>query len=104
MVAVEQARHVANRLTGGAPGPFTSGRYFWTHQYGHHFQFAGDACAPDVRVLCGALEAGEFVVGYGDGRRLVGVLAKNRSAAFVRAKTAMDRGVAWDEVDGAVLG
>ncbi|GEL23662.1 ferredoxin reductase [Pseudonocardia sulfidoxydans NBRC 16205] len=104
MVAVEQARHVANRLTGGTPGPFTSGRYFWTHQYGHHFQFAGDPCAPDVRMLCGGLEADEFVVGYGDGGRLVGVLAKNRSAAFVRAKTAMDRGVAWADVHAAVLG
>lgn len=104
MVAVEQARHVANRLTGGAPAPFTTGRYFWTHQYGHHFQFAGDAGAPEVRVLCGALEADEFVVGYGDGGRLVGVLAKNRSAAFVRAKTAMDRGVAWDDVHATVLG
>ncbi|MGD9987395.1 NAD(P)/FAD-dependent oxidoreductase [Pseudonocardia sp.] len=104
MVAVEQAKHVAGRIAGRAPAPFSTAHYFWTHQYGHHFQFAGDASAPDVRVLCGALEADDFVVGYGDGLRLTGVLAKNSSAAFVRAKAAMTRGVAWEDVDAAVLG
>jgi hypothetical protein len=105
MVAVEQARHVAARLTGGARDvPFTSSNYFWSHQYGHHFQFAGRPRARETSVLSGDLEADEFVVAYGDEGRLVGVLAKNRSATFVKAKLALERGVAWEAVAETVLG
>jgi NADPH-dependent 2,4-dienoyl-CoA reductase/sulfur reductase-like enzyme len=104
MVAVEQARHVAARLTGGARDvPFTSSNYFWSHQYGHHFQFAGRPRARETSVLSGDLEADEFVVAYGDEGRLVGVLAKNRSATFVKAKLALERGVAWEAVAETVL-
>jgi 3-phenylpropionate/trans-cinnamate dioxygenase ferredoxin reductase component len=103
MLAVEQARHVAARLTGDAPdAPFTSSAYFWSHQYGHHFQFAGTPQARQTRVLRGDLEADEFVVAYGDGDRLVGVLAKNSAPAFVAGKLALERGVAWDAVPALV--
>lgn len=99
MVAVEQARHVASRIVDpSATAPFTSSSYFWSHQYDQHFQFAGSARANEVRVLAGALDEEAFLVAYSDADRLVGVLTKNMSAMFVKAKPMLESGSPWSAV------
>jgi 3-phenylpropionate/trans-cinnamate dioxygenase ferredoxin reductase subunit len=83
--AVDQARHVAQRLT-GQTGAYDHVPLFWSDQAGLRLQMAGltsSACTPVVR---GDPDAAAFSVFCYQGDRLVGVESVNRLPDHMQAR------------------
>lgn len=83
--AVDQARCVAERLT-GAPASYTAVPWFWTTQYGLKLQVAGLVGGHDRGVVRGEPNSGAFSVFCFRGDRLLGVESVNRPADHVLAR------------------
>lgn len=60
--AVDQARHVAARLTGRDRGSYTAVPWFWSHQFDLNIQIAGIGGGDDARVVLGDPNSGKFSV------------------------------------------
>jgi len=81
--ASDQARHVAARLAGGDPGPYTAVPWFWTDQYTVKLQIAGLTAGHDRAVVAGDPGSGRFTVFCFAGSRLLGAESVNRTADHV---------------------
>ncbi|MCX5259673.1 FAD-dependent oxidoreductase [Streptomyces canus] len=85
-IPTDTAKHAAKTLVGADPGPFAPLPTFWSDQHEFRLQSFG---APllgrdDVRILDGD-PAGDVLVGYHTGGRLVGVVALGGHAAATGA-------------------
>jgi 3-phenylpropionate/trans-cinnamate dioxygenase ferredoxin reductase component len=90
--AVDQARYVAARLTGAAPGPYREVPWFWTHQFDLRIQTAGIGREDDRRVVQGDPATGGFSVLRFQGERLVCVESVNRTADHIAARKILGEG------------
>lgn len=91
--ATEQAVRAAGAMLGRPPaGPPRSETYFWSDQYGHRLQFAGEA-APDGRVTIqsGSMGGGSFVAVQRRAGRASAVFAVDAPREFVAARAALER-------------
>ncbi|WP_433521507.1 NAD(P)/FAD-dependent oxidoreductase [Nocardia pseudovaccinii] len=83
--AVEQAEHAARTLMGQNEQPYTAAPYFWSDQYDMHLQFAGVAGSEQVLVE-GSFDEGRWVVECRQDDRIVGVVANNWVARFMKRR------------------
>jgi 3-phenylpropionate/trans-cinnamate dioxygenase ferredoxin reductase subunit len=90
--AVDQARHVADRLTGAPTEAYGKVPWFWTHQFDMRIQTAGIGGPNDVRVLQGHPSDGKFSVLRFQGDRLVAVESVNRTGDHIAARTLLAEG------------
>jgi 3-phenylpropionate/trans-cinnamate dioxygenase ferredoxin reductase subunit len=90
--AVDHARHVADRITGGSPGPYAKVPWFWTRQFNMRIQTAGIARPDDIRVVHGDPSGGRFSVFRFHRDRLVAVESVNRTADHVAARRLLANG------------
>ncbi|MFG2727245.1 NAD(P)/FAD-dependent oxidoreductase [Streptomyces canus] len=85
-IPTDTAKHAAKTLVGADPGPFAPLPTFWSDQ--HEFRLQSFGAPPlgsdDVRILDGD-PAGDVLVGYHTGGRLVGVVALGGHAAATGA-------------------
>jgi 3-phenylpropionate/trans-cinnamate dioxygenase ferredoxin reductase subunit len=100
--AVEMGAHAARTLLADAAGtkgaPYEPIPWFWSDQYDRKIQLAGRAAANDeVAVVAGSLEDRRFVVFFGRGGRLVGVLGMSMPAKVMRWRALVEAGTAWDD-------
>jgi 3-phenylpropionate/trans-cinnamate dioxygenase ferredoxin reductase subunit len=87
--AVDHARHVAARLTGGPVKPYGEVPWFWTHQFDMRIQMAGIGRADDRRVVYGEPATGKFSVFRFQGDRLMAVESVNRTGDHISARKAL---------------
>ena len=100
--AVDMGGHAARTLLANAAGgtgePYEPIPWFWSDQYDRKIQLAGRASADDdVAVVAGSLEERKFIVFFGRGGRLVGVLGMSMPAKVMRWRTLLEAGASWDE-------
>jgi 3-phenylpropionate/trans-cinnamate dioxygenase ferredoxin reductase subunit len=100
--AVEMGAHAARTLladaAGGTGDPYEPIPWFWSDQYDRKIQLAGRARADDdVAVVAGSLEDRRFVVFFGRGGRLVGVLGMSMPSKVMRWRALVEAGAAWDD-------
>ena len=88
--AIDQARCVAARLTGGAE-PYTALPWFWSDQFDARLQIAGVADGFDEAVVRGDPESGAFSVLRFRGERLVAVESVNRVPDHLAARRLLGR-------------
>jgi 3-phenylpropionate/trans-cinnamate dioxygenase ferredoxin reductase component len=88
--ALDHARCVAARLTGGAQ-PYTSLPWFWSDQFDARLQIAGIADGVDEAVVHGDPGSGAFSVLRFREERLVAVESVNRVPDHVAARRLLDR-------------
>jgi NADPH-dependent 2,4-dienoyl-CoA reductase/sulfur reductase-like enzyme len=79
--AVDQARvAAANLLKAGSATNDAALPRFWSMQFGSNFKSAGlPPLADKAMVVQGSLEDGRFIVAYGHGGRMIGVVAVNQA-------------------------
>lgn len=98
--ATEQAdAAVATLLSGdGATAPYAPVPFFWSDQYDRKIQFAGRAAPGDETALVdGSLEERRFVLLYGRGGRLRGVLGFNRPRLVMHYRGLIRSGASFEE-------
>jgi 3-phenylpropionate/trans-cinnamate dioxygenase ferredoxin reductase subunit len=91
--AVDHARHVADRISGGSPGPYAKVPWFWTHQFNMRIQTAGIPRPDDIRVVHGDTSVGRFSVFRFHQDRLVAVESVNRTSDHVAARRLLANGL-----------
>lgn len=84
--AVDQARHIAAQLTGGAAAPYRAVPWFWTHQFQARVQMAGLPDMADESLTHGDPASGKFAVYRFRHGRLSSVESVNRPAAQMAAR------------------
>ncbi|MFS3128582.1 NAD(P)/FAD-dependent oxidoreductase [Nocardioides sp. Bht2] len=84
--AVDQARHVAARLTDGPDTAYNNVPWFWTDQGALKIQSTGISLREETRVVVGSPPTGRFSVLRFEGDRLVAVDSVNRPADHLAAR------------------
>jgi len=98
--ATEQADHAAATLLHGETGgePFSPVPFVWSDQFDRKIQFAGRFSEDDEsRLVDGSLEERRFVMLYGRGGRLRGVLGMNRPRLVMKVRGMIRDGASFDE-------
>ncbi|WP_335991222.1 NAD(P)/FAD-dependent oxidoreductase [Glycomyces sp. MUSA5-2] len=96
--AVDQARHVADRITSGDTAPYTPVPYFWTDQFGLRIQAHGHLRGHDeVHLVEGDLSTGRLVAIYRRGGRLTGVVTVGAAKAARIWRTRVEARTTWRE-------
>lgn len=93
--ATEQADHAALTLLAGDAGgaPFTSVPFVWSDQYDRKIQVAGRIeGADETRIVDGSLAERRFVMLFGSGGRLRGVLGINRPRLVMKYRAQIREG------------
>ena len=89
--AVDQARHVVERLITGDAAPYDKVPWFWTNQHDMKIQMAGIGRPHDERLVLGEPDSGAFSVLRFADDRLIAVESVNRPADHVAARRILDR-------------
>lgn len=84
--AVDHARHVAARLTGGANSAYHKVPWFWTHQFDLNVQIAGIGSADDDCVVRMDSAGSKFSIYRFQSERLVCVESVNQPGAHMLAR------------------
>jgi 3-phenylpropionate/trans-cinnamate dioxygenase ferredoxin reductase component len=97
--ATEQADHaVATLLAGQGGEPFAPVPFVWSDQYDRKIQIAGRLeGADETRVVDGSLAERRFVMLFGRGGRVTGVVGMNRPRLVMRARALIRAGAALAE-------
>ncbi|MFI8778123.1 NAD(P)/FAD-dependent oxidoreductase [Brachybacterium paraconglomeratum] len=101
--AVDQGRHVADRIIDRDRTPYAPVPYFWSDQLGLKFQSHGYLRAHDeVRILHGSVEERRLVALYRRGDRLVGAVGVGAVKALRGWRSAVAERARWVDVMAAV--
>lgn len=98
--ATEQADAAAANLLAGVAGsrPFAPAPFFWSDQYDRKIQFAGRSAPDDETVVVdGSIADRRFVMLYGRGGKLRGVLGMNRARLVMKYRAMIREGVPFQE-------
>jgi 3-phenylpropionate/trans-cinnamate dioxygenase ferredoxin reductase component len=90
--AVDQARHVAERLATGSHGPYDAVPWFWTHQHDDKIQIAGIADQRDDSMLAPESTADSFSVYRVRDGRVVAVESVNAPRDHMHARKRLASG------------
>ncbi|MGC5031168.1 NAD(P)/FAD-dependent oxidoreductase [Micromonospora sp. DT229] len=103
--AAEQAAVAAhNALTPGDPRPCATVPYFWSDWNADRVQFVGLPDGEEVAFVQGGPDSGSFLALYRRGDRVIGALGLNQRRAVIRLRSAIGRGVGWDDTVAALRG
>jgi NADPH-dependent 2,4-dienoyl-CoA reductase/sulfur reductase-like enzyme len=98
--AVEQAAHVARRITGpdGAHAPFGTVPYFWSDHYGSRVQAHGFVNGDDeLEVFDGELDSGRFAALYRRDGRITGVVGLDNPRQVLAGRRRVVAGLTAEE-------
>ncbi|HWK68060.1 MAG TPA: FAD-dependent oxidoreductase [Rhizobiaceae bacterium] len=98
--AVDQAKHVAARLT-GEHGFYRAVPWFWSNQGAHRLQIAGLGQGHDAVVTRGDTAAGKFSLFLYRGDKLVAVESVNNAADHMLARRLFEKGQSVPETVAA---
>jgi 3-phenylpropionate/trans-cinnamate dioxygenase ferredoxin reductase component len=95
--ALRQARHAARTLMGEAAA-YQPVPWFWSDQFGHKLQLAGDAAGYDEFLVVAGSTAGDRFCGlYRHGDRVVAAVTMNAVKPFLVARGLLERSATWAE-------
>ena len=95
--AIRQGQHAARTLLLG-PTPYQPVPWFWSDQFGHKLQLAGDPTRHDeFLVVAGSLVEQRFCGIYRRGERVVAAVTLSAVKPFLAARSLVERSAGWAE-------
>jgi NADPH-dependent 2,4-dienoyl-CoA reductase/sulfur reductase-like enzyme len=95
--AIRQGQHAARTLLAG-PTPYEPVPWFWSDQFGHKLQLAGDPTGHDeLVVVAGSTAENRFCGLYRRGDRVVAAVTLSAVKPFLLARGLVERSAGWAE-------